>query len=190
RDLGWLPGQDVVVDHRPAPDGIVTEDSLREVLRGPVDAVIVGGPQGIRAAMTVTETVPIVGIDLESDPVANGFVKSLGRPGKNVSGVWMDMPELAGKQLQFLGQTVSALRRVGVIWDDRIGQPQWTAVQSAARASNLTAQAVALHAVARAEDALNRLLVERPQALLFLTAPVVFRSLPRLAELAIQHRLP
>ena len=151
---------------------------------------VVGGPAAIRVAMKATATVPIVAIDLESDPVASGFVKSLARPGKNVSGIWMDLPQLAGKQLQFLRETVPGLRRVGVVWDDRIGRPQWTEAQSAARASNVSLQAVALHEVSETDDVVKRLLVERPQAILALTAPVVFRALSRLAELAIQHGLP
>lgn len=59
--------------------------------------------------MKLTNTVPIVGIDLESDPVARGFVKSLARPGGNVTGIWMDLPEIAGKQLQFLKEAVPTL---------------------------------------------------------------------------------
>ena len=184
RDLGWVDRRNVVVEWRTTVDAY--EADLRQMLQRPVDVLIVGGPVAIRAAMTMTDKVPIVAIDLESDPVASGFGKSLGRPGKNVSGIWMDLPQLAGKQLQFLQETVPGLSRVGVVWDDRIGVPQWTETRSAARALNLSVQAVALHEVAQTDDVMKHTLVERPQALLFL----VLRALPRLAALAIQYRLP
>ena len=76
---------------------------------------------------------PIVGIDLESDPVTTGFVKTLARPGGNVSGIWMDLPEIAGKQIQFLREVLPTFTRLGVIWDDRINQLQLEAARAAGR---------------------------------------------------------
>ena len=192
RDLGWVDGQNVVIEVRPgvAGEGTVPQTELQDVVRRPVEVLLMGGPHRIRAAMNVTKTIPIVGIDLESDPVASGFVKSLARPGTNVSGIWMDLPELAGKQLQFLREIVPTLSRVGVVWDERIGEPQFSQAQAAARASNISLHAVTLHNSAEADDAVKRLLVERPQAILLLTAPAIFLALPRIAELARQRRLP
>jgi len=192
RDLGWVEGQNVVLDWRrgEVSEGTVLQTELQDVVRRPVEVLLMGGPLRIRVAMNVTKTIPIVGIDLESDPVASGFVKSLARPGANVSGIWMDLPELAGKQLQFLREIVPTLRRVGVVWDERIGGPQFSQAQAAARASNISLHAVTLHHSAEADDAVKRLLVERPQAILVLTAPAIFQALPRLAELARQRRLP
>jgi len=190
RDLGWAIGRDALVDWRSTAEIANLEMDLRHELQQPVDAFIMGGPQAIYTAMKVTDKVPIVGIDLESDPVARGFVKSLARPGKNVSGVWMDLPQLAGKQLQFLREVLPGLRRVGVVWDEEIGGPQWTEVQAAAHASNIAVHAISLHAPSEAEDVVRRLFADRSEAMLALTAPTIFRALPRLAELAIQKRLP
>jgi putative ABC transport system substrate-binding protein len=190
RELGWVEGTSVVVERRDPESDAAMETDLRQWVRSPVQVFVMGGPLRIRAAMRATQTIPIVGIDLESDPVASGFVKSLARPGTNVSGIWMDLPELAGKQLQFLREVIPTLRRVGVVWDDRIGAPQLALAQSAARASNISLHPVPLHAPAEAADVMKRLLVERPEAVVLLTAPVVFSALPRLADLARQHRLP
>jgi putative ABC transport system substrate-binding protein len=188
-ELGWVEGRNIVVEQR-NPDDDAMEADVRKWVDPPVDAFIIGGPLRIRAAMKATQTIPIVGIDLESDPVASGFVKSLARPGTNVSGIWMDMPEVAGKQIQFLRETVPTLRRVGVVWDDRIGAPQLGQARAAAQASNVSLHPVALHAPGEADDVTKRLLAERPQAVLLLTAPVVFAALDRLAALMRQHRLP
>jgi len=189
RDLGWIEGQNVVVEWRRAEP---PEDpaQVEELGRLHPDAAVVAGPQRIRGAMKVTQSIPLVGVDLESDPVASGFVKSLARPGSNISGIWLDLPELAGKQLQFLREVLPALRRVGIVWDDRIGGPQFAETQSAARAMNVKLAAVPLHRSADADEAMRRLFAERPQAILILTSPVTFTALSRIAEVARQKRLP
>jgi hypothetical protein len=61
------------------------------------------------AAIKATTTIPIIGIDLESDPVANGWVASIGRPGGNLTGLFLDLPELSGKQIEFLKEAVPTL---------------------------------------------------------------------------------
>ena len=189
RDLGWVEGQSFVIAwYTSAEDAGVKE--AQDLPRRDLDVAVVANPHRIRAAMKATTTIPIVGIDLESDPVASGFVTSLGRPGKNVSGIWLDQPELAGKQLQFLQEVAPGLKRVGVVWDDRIGGPQLEAAQAAARAVSISLHLVSLHTVGETEDAVKRLLVGRAQAILPLTAPVVFNALPRIAELARRNRLP
>jgi putative ABC transport system substrate-binding protein len=148
------------------------------------------GPHLIRAALNVTKTVPLVGIDLESDPVANGFVHSLARPGMNLSGIWLDLPELAGKQLQFLRELSPTLKRLAVLWDDQIGGPQLAQAQSAAKILNITVYPISLRRTTEIDEAWNRVLAERPQAILALTAPVVFQGQARIADLARGHRLP
>lgn len=192
RDLGWIEGRNLATITWEAGHQI-DEAALRSTLLDrsqPVDVLVIGGALRIRAAMNVTRTVPIVGIDLESDPVASGFAKSLARPGGNASGVWMDMPELVGKHLQLLREAVPRLDRVAVFWDDRFLGPQFAAVEAAARTSNIALSWVAVHKEAEFSGAMEQLLVRQPQALLVLSSPTVFASLPRVAELARDHRLP
>ena len=189
RDLGWIEGQNISVQLRSEID----EQALRSELRDrnqPVDVLVLGGAVRIQAALRVTNTVPIVGIDLESDPVAAGFAKSLAQPGANVSGVWMDLPELAGKQLQLLREAVPDLGRVAVLWDDRFGGPQFSHVEAAARAVKVSLFSEAIHGSAEIGSAFERLLAQRPHALLVLTSPTVFGSLARIAELARERSLP
>src|SRR5215831_5118426 len=147
RDLGWIEGQTVVIEWRhrePLEDATVVE----ELGRLHPDVAVLGGPLRIRRAMKVAPSIPLVGIDLESDPVASGFVKSLARPGLNISGIWLDLPELAGKQLQFLQELTPALVRVGVVWDDQVGGPQFAETQSAARIINVKLAAASLRRAA------------------------------------------
>jgi len=188
RERGWVEGRNISYEWHPSEDA---EVHIKEHLaRSPVDIFVLGGPSRIRAAMRASPTIPIIGLDLESDPVASGFVKTLARPGGNVSGVWMDLPEIAGKQIQFLPEVVPGLSRLGVIWDDRIGALQFAATQAASRPLGITLRPAALRAAADVEGSMKRLLSERPQAILLLTAPVVFAVLERIGELARESRVP
>jgi putative ABC transport system substrate-binding protein len=185
---GWTEGRTISFEWYSAEDSHVHIGE--HTARSPADVIVVGGPHRVRAAMRTTATIPIVALDLESDPVVNGFVKTLARPGGNVSGVWMDQPEIAGKQIQFLREALPKLQRLGVIWDDRIGQPQFAEVQRVCRASNLNLHQVPLHTNDEVDDVMKRLGAERPQGIVLLTAPVVSNALLRIAELTLQARLP
>jgi putative ABC transport system substrate-binding protein len=188
RKHGWVVGRSLVVDWR-GEEG--SEARMTEHLaKDPADVLVAGGPHRIRAAMRATTTIPIIGLDLESDPVAQGFVQTLARPGRNVTGIWMDLPEIAGKQIQFLREVVPSLNRLGIIWEDRIGQAQFAELQAVSRTAGIKLLPAVLHVTTEIDDVMKRLVAERPQAIAILTAPVVFLSLRRIAELAIQSRVP
>jgi len=154
------------------------------------EVLVLAGPLAIAAASKLTKRNPIVGIDLESDPVAAGFVRSLARPGGNVTGVWLDLPGLAGKQVQFLREIAPGIAAAGVLWDDRVGAPQFEALKAAARAANLTIYAAAIRVEADADAAVERVARDGAKAVIALTAPIIFRSRARIAELGLKHRLP
>src|SRR3954468_1392140 len=69
----------------------------RDLVSLPVDAILAASPSAVRAASDATGTIPIIAVDLESDPVANGWAASLARPGGNVTGVFLDLPEISAK---------------------------------------------------------------------------------------------
>ena len=71
-----------------------------------VDVIFARSSRGVTAARKATGTIPIVALDLESDPVAMGFVASLARPGGNITGLFLDLPELMGKQLELLKEVI------------------------------------------------------------------------------------
>jgi putative tryptophan/tyrosine transport system substrate-binding protein len=188
RERGWVVGRNLTLEWHSAEGA---EAKVGENLaKTPTDVLVVGGPPRIRAAMRATTTVPIIGIDLESDPVSSGFVKTLARPGGNVSGIWMDVPEIAGKQIQFLREVLPNFSRLGVVWDDRFNQLQLDAAQAAGRSMGIALYPAAVHTVAEIDPVMKRLLAERPQAILLMTSPVVFRVMARVAEQARDHRVP
>src|SRR5262249_61429736 len=96
----------------------------------------------LQAANRATKTVPIVAIDLETDPVHAGYAASLSRPGGNVTGLFMDFPSLAGKWIQLLREAAPRIRRVALIWDKTAGRDQLDTAIEAAKAVGLEATVV------------------------------------------------
>jgi len=137
-----------------------------------------------------TRTIPIVGVDLESDPVAKGWVVSLARPGGNVTGIFLDIPEMSGKQLELLKEVKPTLTRVAVLGDSRVNSPQFRAVEVAARAMGLTLQLLPISGLDEVVGAIDNAARQRAGGLLVLSSPLLFTSLRRVAEAAAKHRLP
>ena len=115
RDLGWTPGTDILIEYRYAQgkDERLSELAA-ELVRLPVDVIVASAPPGVRAAQQATRTIPIVMSTLP-DPVGEGLVASLARPGGNTTGVTLDSEELSGKQLELLKAAVPKLSRVGIL---------------------------------------------------------------------------
>src|SRR6516164_4146656 len=90
--------------------------------------------------MKATTTIPIVGIDLENDPVSSGWVKSLARPGGNLTGIFLDLPELGGKQIELLKEIVPRLSRIAIVGAPDLNAAQFAATEAAARAQALEAE--------------------------------------------------
>ena len=99
-----------------------------------VQAICAVSPSAVRAAREVTQSIPIVAMDLESDPVESGWAASLARPGGNVTGIFLDLPGFNAKSLQLLREVVPALTKVAVFWHPVSGKLQLEAVQNAAGA--------------------------------------------------------
>ena len=109
-----------------------------EIIASNVDVLFAVGPAVLRTARAATQTIPIVAVDLESDPVENGTVASLSHPGGNVTGLFLAFPDFTTKWLQLLKETVPELSRVAVLWDPSTGLMQKKAVEGAAELLGLT----------------------------------------------------
>ena len=145
---------------------------------------------GVAAIHAATATIPVVALDLESDPVASGFVKTLPRPGGNLTGVFMDFPELAGKWLEILKTAVPTLARVAVLWDPATGPAQLDAARTAAQVLKLTVYPVEARAIAEIDGAFRTAIRERSNGMIVLTSPIFNTGRRKIAELAARHRLP
>jgi putative tryptophan/tyrosine transport system substrate-binding protein len=132
----------------------------------------------------------VIAIDLESDPVASGFVRSLARPGGNVTGVFLDFPDFSAKCLQLLIETVPTLSGVGVLWDPSTGVLQLKAVEAAAQTFGISAQVFEARRAADIAEAFYALDRSRFQGLLLLSSPLIAGNPQLIADLAIRRNLP
>ena len=170
RERGWNDGRNVVIDWRRH------DEEIADLVRLNVDVLVLPNPYRIEAGLKQTKTIPIVTIDLESDPVAKGWLASLARPGGNLTGVWMDFPDIAGKQLQMLKEAVPAVQRVTLVWDDRIGALQFGATQAAARVVDIVARSALIRHEREADEVVRHALTAKSQAIVMLTSPIVLRA--------------
>jgi len=191
REVGLVVGQSVVVDYR-FGDGRVDRvpGLLDDVLKLRPDVLIAASPYVIRMAREARVAIPIVGVDLETDPVEAGWVTSLARPGGNVTGIFLDMPELGGKLLQFLGEVLPKLQRAAVLWDEEIAAGQLRATEGAAQAARIAIQSLPFRRPDDFKALFEAARAQRAEALVVLSSPVVFQYLKTLGDLARQHRLP
>jgi putative ABC transport system substrate-binding protein len=114
QDLGWTEGQNIRIDYRWPGGDIEQIQSLAKELVGSRPDVLVGiGPASTTAFQQATRTIPIVFV-MSADPVAEGIVESLARPGGNATGFFATKPSLGGKWLELLKEIVPGLRRVAV----------------------------------------------------------------------------
>jgi len=115
RSLGYVEGKNIVIEWRYAERKLDRLSALAaELVRLKVDIIVSAGPAATRSAKEATVTIPIV-MAFDTDPVGNGFVASLARPGGNITGLSTLAPELSGKQLELLKEIIPRLSRVAVI---------------------------------------------------------------------------
>jgi putative tryptophan/tyrosine transport system substrate-binding protein len=115
RELGYVEGQNIVIEFRSAEGQYDRLPGLAAELIGlKVSIIVVGSSNAIQAAKQATDTIPIV-MGSVSDPVAAGFVASLARPGGNITGISSMMPDLVGKQLELLKEVLPKVSRVALL---------------------------------------------------------------------------
>ena len=163
---------------------------VTEVSGSEVDVFLAIGPAVVRAARSATQTLPIVAIDLESDPVDAGWAASLGHPGGNITGVFMAYPDFAAKWLGLLKDTVPQLSRVAVLWDPSTGLFQKNTIEAAARASKLALEIIEVRTPSDLDGAFNSAKRGGADSLVMLSSPLIAANVRKEAELAILHNLP
>jgi putative tryptophan/tyrosine transport system substrate-binding protein len=161
-----------------------------ELLHNKVDVLVPVSVPGIRAATATTTVIPIVAHDLESDPVANGFVASLARPGGNLTGLFSDFPEFGMKWLELLKEAMPALSSAVVFRDPAASSTQWDAVQAAGRLLKVNLQMEEVRAITDVERAFDAAAERKPDAIIVLVSPIFGTDPKMIADLALAHRIP
>jgi putative ABC transport system substrate-binding protein len=162
----------------------------KELVSLRVDAILAVSPTAVRAATDATQTIPIVAVDLESDPVASGWATSLARPGRNVTGVFLDLPEVSAKCLQLLRETIPSLSKVGIIWDVATGSVALRAVEIASAPLRVRPEVFPVRRIGDVAQALELALDARVSGVMLLSSPVIGGNPKALAELTLSRRIP
>jgi len=194
RDLGYVDGQNVVVEWRESDRG---EPRLRELadelVRRPVD-VLIGDMGTTQIARQVTDTVPLVFVGC-CDPVAAGLVASLARPGGNVTGFTVSVGDTqSGKLLELLKEAAPSVSRVGILHDASLPLPGVTTTggmaATAAEALGLHRQSIGVRSADDLPGAFDVASRDRVDGLLVPQTPLIGRNEGLIADLALKHHLP
>ena len=192
RDLGRIEGQNITIEYRYAHGRLEQLlDLVAELVRLKVDLIVAVSPQPVQAAKEATTTVPIVMVAV-ADPVTYGFVTSLARPGGNITGVSLLLPELSAKRLELLREMVPKLSRAAVLWNaaNPFRALDLKVAQAGARALGVTLQSLGVRGPDDFDRAFEAASRERARALITLEDPLTFAHRTRIVGLAAKHRLP
>jgi ABC-type uncharacterized transport system substrate-binding protein len=193
REHGYVEEKNIVIEYRHAegkPNRLPI--LLADLLHLQVEVIVAGGGGGaIDAAKQATKTIPIV-MPMAIDPVGQGFVISLARPGGNVTGLATLAPEISGKQLEILREVVPSLSRVAVLGSstNAANARLLNEVKPPAAAFGVKLQYLDVLGPNDFEIAFRAAVKGHAEAVLVLTGPVVNSQRKQIADLAVKNRLP
>jgi ABC-type uncharacterized transport system substrate-binding protein len=193
-DFGYVEGQTIKIEWRfteGKPGGF--PEFAAELVRLKVDVIVAGASGAVSFLQRATRTIPIVLTGYGGDAVADGIVASFARPGGNVTGLVTLAPDLSGKQLELLKETLPKLHRVAVMWnpDDSGARPQWEETQTVARALGIQLLSLEI----RTADELDKVMEAATRgpptdALMVLRGGLSYLLRKQIAALAEKNRLP
>jgi putative ABC transport system substrate-binding protein len=192
RHVGWVEGENIVIESRYAEGKLDQLSALAaELVQLKVEVIVVLGNAAIRAVKGATRTIPIV-MTIVGDPVAEGFVDSLARPGGNITGFTSLETELYGKRLELLKDAFPKLSRIAVILQPDVGSTpaNFKETQVAAKALGVQLQPVAIRSLEDLEPAFKAAAKGRADALIVLGSLLTNAHRQRIARLAEKIRLP
>jgi putative tryptophan/tyrosine transport system substrate-binding protein len=192
RERGYVDGETITIEYRYA-DGKFDRlpDLAAELVRLKVEVIVTGGPTATRPAKAATASIPVV-MAQDTDPVGNGFVASLARPGGNITGLSNYHPDLSGKQLELLKEVVPGLARVAILGNSKEpGNAQaLKETKLAGAALKLKLQYLDVRDPRDIGTVFHAATKERADALLVLSSPIATSHRKQVAQLAIENRLP
>jgi putative tryptophan/tyrosine transport system substrate-binding protein len=189
RELGYTEGKTIVIEYRYAEGKLDRLPALvAELVRLKVDIIVSGGPQVTHAAKEATGTIPIV-MGFDYDPVGNGLIASLARPGGNITGLSTLAPEISGKQLELLKEIVPRLSHVAVLQTVPRAQVL-KEMELAAGALGVKLQYLDVRGPKDIETAFREARKARADAVVVLASPILESARAQVADFAAKDRLP
>jgi ABC-type uncharacterized transport system substrate-binding protein len=194
QEHGYVVGQNLMIEAGPVKgrhEGV--EAFAAELSQGQVDLIYVPTcGRRLHAARKATSTIPIVVATCNDDLVTSGIVKSLARPGGNITGLSKLTPELTAKRLELLKKVVPKATQVAVLWNPDYSDfaSDWRALRHAAQALGVRLHSVEARSPGDIDRAFGRMLNDRPDALITFSDFLLYAGAARVAELTRSHRLP
>ena len=191
REAGYIEGRNIAFEHRSAHDQPELFPNLAlELASLKVDVIFARGTWALVAAKNATGTIPIVGIDLEIDPVEAGLVENIARPGGNVTGLFLDLSELSGKHLQILKEIIPGASRVAVLGNPDINAAQIRELERVARSLPVQIRVVGMKNAADLDGVFDTAKNWRADALIVLSNPLSLAYRTQIADIASKSGLP
>jgi len=189
REVGYVERRNIVFESRSPSSRL--PDLAAELVRFPVDVIVVDTTPALQAVREVTRTMPIVMVGF-GDPVAEGFVASLARPGGNITGLSWLTPEVAGKRLELLHEVLPKLTRVAVLLDpnDTVAVVERSAIETAAHATGVTIETFEARDPATLTAVFAAIKKARAEALVVVYSARTAGQLWQIVNLATANRLP
>lgn len=191
-DLGYIEGKNIVLEHRfPAEQPDRFRLYARELVESKVDAIIAVTPIGAKEAKLASSTIPIVFV-LGSDPVGDGLIDSLGRPGGNITGLSIMSIDLSGKRLSLLKEAVPSLSRVALLADPRdpVSQRVVSAYANAAKSMSLSLQSFDVVAPDDIEHAFAAIARDGLNGVIVGPGSMMFNERARIGSSALAQKMP
>jgi putative ABC transport system substrate-binding protein len=192
RELGWVEGKNVVLEWRAAENRLERLPELAaDLVRLKVDVIVASGTLGPLAAKRATATIPIV-MTASGDPLGSGLVASLSRPGGNVTGMSLMVPDIGGKRLELLKELLPRLSRVTVLWNAANPYPAivFKETQAAGQRLGTEVQSAEVRSPDDFDGAFEATRKRRPDALITVEDPLTVDYQRRIADFAVIEQLP
>ena len=191
KKFGYVDGKNIKLELRSALGQLEHVAALaEELVRLPVDIVVVVNEVAVRAVTQATRTIPIVLVGYTNDPLALGWIESYRRPGGNLTGVFAVDLSLGAKRLEILKEALPGISRVAVLWDPAFGRRELEAIRRAALVLRVEIEPIE---VPRAEDlttAARTALQKKAGALMLTWSPLFYAHCKQAAEIARTTGLP
>jgi len=190
RELGYVEGQNLSLDFvNPAQQAEGNAGAVQELIRRRVNIVLALYQPTMAAVVAAAPSVPVVMIAVDYDPLAFGYIESLARPGKEVTGLYLQQIDLAKKRVELLTQALPNVHEATVFWD-YASEDQWKATNSAAPEFGLRLADVQLHEQPYDyEKALAQAPSDYRSVVIFPTSPMFYRDRQQIAEFAVRHKV-
>ncbi len=190
RELGWIDGKNLAIEFVAAETGEQLAAIAARLVARNVDLIVAVGPEAaLKAASEATHSIPIVTVALNYDPVEKGYVASLARPGRNITGIFFRNGEVGAKQLELLHAAIPSVTRVGVLWS-KFSADQIPPIEAAAARLRVHLERVEITSRYDIDQTFATLKARRVDAVLAVGDPIVYRDRVRIADAALQRRLP